>query len=308
VNLSSISKSAFEKYNKDIIVPNKHRIHSFHLSNLLIYDHISSPTHILSEFVRLESLFLHNIESKYLHNLLHELMPVPYLTSLSIISVGKARDKSSIYRQIFLLPALKYCNLSLKEWSGSGLLPVATNEYSPIEHLVINNHEPLHELDALLSYTPRLRRLSLHPVHKYWMMPAKIHSSSHVLNHLTEVYLDLSDIKFDQFEQLIKNIFPVTVLVLRISINSYSEREYLHANRWEQLILFHMPNLRIFDIRHDLYAPVDFDRLTYEGLMNQFKSRFWVERQWFFELIYHQPAYGKGAIFYSINPYRYQHI
>ncbi|CAF0993178.1 unnamed protein product [Adineta steineri] len=33
VNLSSISKSTFQRYNKDIILPNKHRIHSLHLSN-----------------------------------------------------------------------------------------------------------------------------------------------------------------------------------------------------------------------------------------------------------------------------------
>ncbi|CAF1676095.1 unnamed protein product, partial [Adineta ricciae] len=33
VNLSSRSKSTFESYNKDCILPNKHRIQSLHLSN-----------------------------------------------------------------------------------------------------------------------------------------------------------------------------------------------------------------------------------------------------------------------------------
>jgi hypothetical protein len=196
----------------------------------------------------------------------------------------------------------------LKECSGSGLLPLATNEYSPIEHLVINNPETLNQLDVLLSYVPRLRRLSLHPVDKYWMTRTNIYSSSRVLKHLTDVYLDLSDIKFDQFEQFIRNIFPATVQVLSISIIGNLERKYLHGNIWEHLILSHMPNLRIFGIRHDFYVSNVLDRLTHEDQMSQFKSRFWVERQWFFELLYHKSAYGNHAIFYSINPYRYQHI
>jgi hypothetical protein len=235
-------------------------------------------------------------------------MSLPYLTSLSIISIDKVQHKNSIYRQIFLLPALKYCNLSLKEWYGSDEpLPLATNEYSPIEHLIINKSEALDELDVLLSYVPRLRRLSLHPVHNR-MTAAKIYSSSNVLNHLTHVYLYLSHITFDHFEQLVRNIFPATVEVLSISISGNSEQKYLHANRWEQLILSHMPNLRIFDIRHDFYVTDGFDWLTYQDQMSQFTSRFWVERQWFFEHVYHKSTYGNHAIFYSINPYRYQHI
>ncbi|CAF4417097.1 unnamed protein product, partial [Adineta steineri] len=58
VNLSSISKSTFQRYNKDIILPNKLRIHSLHLSNPCLYDDISSPIHILSQFLRLETLSL----------------------------------------------------------------------------------------------------------------------------------------------------------------------------------------------------------------------------------------------------------
>jgi hypothetical protein len=94
----------------------------------------------------------------------------------------------------------------------------------------------------------------------------------------------------------------MTVQILSISASSSSDREYLNANRWEQLILSHMPNLRIFDIRHDLCAPDGFDRLTYEDQINQFTSRFWVERQWFFEHLYHESTFRNGAIFY------YQHI
>ncbi|CAF4361989.1 unnamed protein product, partial [Adineta steineri] len=66
VNLSSISKSTFQRYNKDIILPNKHRIHSLHLSNPCLYDDISSPIHILSQFLHLKTLSLNNIASKYL--------------------------------------------------------------------------------------------------------------------------------------------------------------------------------------------------------------------------------------------------
>ena len=171
LNLSSISKSTFQYFNKDVILSNKDRIRSLHISNLFIYDHIASPI----------GIFFDKIESKYLNNLLRKLISLPHLSSLSIISVNK------VYHQIFRLPALKYCKLSTEMyWNNNDPLSVAIDEYSPIEHLIINTNELLYELDNLLSYVSQLRRLSLHPANKYWIRRTKMYLNPYVLNHLNK--------------------------------------------------------------------------------------------------------------------------
>ncbi|CAF4269136.1 unnamed protein product, partial [Adineta steineri] len=77
--------------------------------------------------------------------------------------------------------------------------------------------------------------------------------SPFVSPYLTHVSLDLSSISFDVFEEMVIDIFHV-VHVLRIFIRNNNDQMYTDANRWEQLILSHMRNLRIFDIRHETWS------------------------------------------------------
>jgi hypothetical protein len=89
-----MSKSSFEHYNKNIILPNKHRINILRLSNPFTVDIVFSPPRIISKFLRLEKLILDNIDAKYLNNILNQ----------------------SIH-----LPKLKYCKLTYQ--AKRGLLP-----------------------------------------------------------------------------------------------------------------------------------------------------------------------------------------
>ncbi|CAF2770403.1 unnamed protein product [Rotaria sp. Silwood2] len=133
-----------------------------------------------------------------------------------------------------------------------------------------------------------------------------------VLNHLTHVSLKLNYIRFDQFEQLGIDLFA-KIQALRVSINYNSDVAYMDGNRWEKLILSHMPNLRIFDIRHESWPSnttannnSNNIELTLDSRINQFTSPFWIERQWSFALQHNQSRYGNPTIFYSTDPYRYQ--
>ena len=65
INLLSMSKSLLKRFNEDIIKPSIHRITSFRLSNVFVYDYDLLSIPELSEFQQLQTLILYNIESKY---------------------------------------------------------------------------------------------------------------------------------------------------------------------------------------------------------------------------------------------------
>jgi hypothetical protein len=301
MNISSMSKSAFKCYNKDIIKNNMHRIHSLRFSDVYIYDFVFSSNYKLSEFYRVETLILHNIDSYYLDNLLDQLSSLSLLSSLVITSVDSVRNKNTIYHQIFRLPALKYCKLSLLGWTASESLPVNTNEYSSIEHLIITNSMYLYQLDSLLSYVPQLRRLSFNLQDDTWHKRTKICPFS--LNQLTHVYFKLDYIKLDIFEQVVMDFFS-TVQVLRLTLDYNADPAYMDANKWKQLIIYHIPNLRIFDVQFDFSANNNDYQLRIETRINQFTFPFWIDRQWFFAHHFYHSRQGNRARFYSTNRYR----
>jgi len=310
INISSMSRSDFNSYNTDIIKTGRHRINSLRITNPLIYDLVSSPFFILSTFVQLERLFIDKIESNNLQNLVHELISLPLLSSLTITSIDHVENKSTIYCEIFRLPSLKHCKLSLNGWSNNDPLPVAINEYSPIEYLIINHTIYLDELDSLLSYVPQLRRLSLYSLQEPWDKE-RTKLSSLVLNYLTHVSLTWASINFDQFQHLIIDLFP-TIQVLRISISNNTDTTYMDAKRWKQLILSHIPDLRIFDIRleYSYRNPTtnnnNISELILDAQIDQFTSPFWTERQWFFAQQSYETRYrNHKIIFYSTDLYRY---
>ncbi|UJR07053.1 hypothetical protein I4U23_011341 [Adineta vaga] len=288
VNTSSISRSNFENYYTDIIIPYQHRIISLSIRHLFFDCDISVHT-ILSKFIRLETLILEHISPEYIENVLNDIASLSNLSSLVIIVDGDVENENECLLQIFRLPTLKYCQISLRELCKYGSLPFATNENSPIEQLVIKHFIYSHNIENLLSYVPQLRRLSLDYSKDQYIKTQ--HNHSITLNYLTHLFLKLNEVSFDEFEHLIKNFFCKTqVLHLDVKIDG----TFYDDNRWEQLILSHMPLLRVFDIRIDNR----YHRI-YDSQLKLFNSPFWLQRQWFFD---QQDYYG--TIFYSTNPYR----
>jgi hypothetical protein len=86
---------------------------------------------------------------------------------------------------------------------------------------------------------PQLRHFSLHSLDGAFAERTEL--SQILLNHLIHVSIDLNMIYFTQFEKIIKDCFN-QLQVLRII--TARDVTYLDANRWEQLILSHMQNLR----------------------------------------------------------------
>ncbi|CAF1208513.1 unnamed protein product [Rotaria sordida] len=282
INLSSLSKSNFEYYYRNMIIPYQHRIQSFYLSNLFIVDLFLSSFSLISKLIQLQTLIIDKIQSKYLNNFLNDLFFLPHLSSLVLICKNYVPNRNNFYKQVFRLSSLKYCKLSIHALHPPEQLPIATNEVSPIVHLVIKDTINLNELFAFLSYVPQLHRLS---IDRRSTCNMQMNVCSIVLNHLTHVSLNLRDVTFDDFEILVKKNLFHQVQVLYIL--THGDIVYLVANRWQFLILSHMPYLRIFDIQHRVIINAT-NREIYPDLFDQFESLFWFERQWFFAYHIHE--------------------
>jgi hypothetical protein len=259
---------------------------------------------IMRNLTQLEALTLDNIQSDHIEQIVDHVSCLPVLSSLTITCIDKIKNQSDIYYKIFRLHALNYCQMLLETSVNIRSLSIATNEFSGIEHLVINNKVSIDQLICLLSYVPYLRRLSIDHLDGFGFN--RTQRNPIILKCLTNVSLKLHHVIFSELEQLVSDYFR-QVQVFRIVVNPKglpgSIREYLVANRWEQLISTYIPNLRVFDLIHKCHLLRTNDhRLVFESLINNFNSLFWVEHQWFFTYQYH--PHLSTAVFYSINPYK----
>ena len=261
---------------------------------------------LLPAINNINRLVIDGIETKYIDEIINHLTTLSALSSLTITSTDNDRISTDIYRNIFRLSALKYCQMRAKTKRYLRPLPLATNDFSPIEHLVIADEVMSSELNALLSYVPQLRRLSLRFLtgRPYTIM----HQKRAIVDQRTDVSLRLHGIHFDDFEILVSCFFrPIQNLRFTTVSTYYSalEIEYLNADRWQQLITTHMPNLRVFDFQHQhcSYGRL-IDRQLYQIEMVKFNSLFWLEHHWFFECQLAQTATFNYALLCSINPYR----
>ncbi|CAF0997453.1 unnamed protein product [Adineta steineri] len=284
INISSMSKPNFERYYKDIIIPYRQRIKSLRITNIFAADIILTSQDNISKLTRLETLILTNVSSSYLRNLQY-LIYLPKLSSLTIIRDAYSNtDQAEVYQKIFQLPFLKYFNVLFGRFSTPVVssLPVATNRYSLIEHLVIKNYIELDTLYVILSYVPQIRHLSI----PFLLRSVKRQNItfSITLNNLSYICLKLAQLDFHDFELLAKDLFH-NLQVLRLYVSAGIT--YLDADRWQNLILSHIPNLAIFDFQCIWFGTPEKNMMsTYENLIKNFTSSFWIQRQWFFSTQY----------------------
>ncbi len=82
INISTISKSNFEHYHKNIITPNSHRRNILRLSNTFTVDIVFSSSRIILKFRQFKTLIIDNIKATYLNNILNHLISLLKLYSL----------------------------------------------------------------------------------------------------------------------------------------------------------------------------------------------------------------------------------
>ena len=302
INISTMSKSNFERYHQGIIKPNRHRINILRLSNPFTVDIVFSPPRIISKFIQLETLILDNTKAKYLDNILDHLVYLPKLYSLTLNLTDQVQYPSVLFSQIFCLPKLKYFKITYQTKDDKDPLSIYFTEYdySPIEYLVINSRFSIETFDNLLFCLPKLRHLSINCLVKSHFEYIETKLDPVVLKDLKYVSLNLDFIHLSRFEQIIKGFFGY-VEVLRLTTKH--DRAYLDAKQWEHLISSYMPHLRVFDINHNDVVS-DNNPLTYHEPMHQFNSSFWFEKKWFFTHLHDRQDKLDSGVFYSTNPYR----
>jgi hypothetical protein len=181
-------------------------------------------------------------------------------------------------------------------------LPIATNnQFSGIEHLVLGHSCTFNELIAILSYTPRLCRLSCTEVD----FSATDNGKRNVItiSNLTHISINQYYENFDKLEIFILQKSS-QLQVLRIGVRA--DLTYLDADRWERLISQYLTHLRIFEFRYT--EPIDEDLALIQSheLINRFNSSFWIERKWLLRIdIDTDDWMDQYAIIYSIFSYRY---
>ena len=302
INLSFTCKSIFQYRCKHIVRPNIHRIVSLRLSHYLSNNLFFTLFTFDSSFIRLESLILDNFKIDKVVEVLTCLALLPRLFSLShsLSDYGEpVEDAGHFYRLIFRLPVLKYGKFSLGTCGTPPDLSITDNkqqEYSPIEHLIIDGYCRIHELSAILSYTPGLRYFSCKYLSSFESTQIEVSTIPLYLTHLSIEHCLLS---FDEFELFVVKICSHLKL-LRISTRL--DIAYLNASRWQRLISCHMYHLSIFDFQHLMRIENVENIQVYHAMINQFVSSFRIERQWFFAH-QHCSQYGRMK-FYSTQPYR----
>ncbi|CAF1301837.1 unnamed protein product [Adineta ricciae] len=293
VRISSISRTDFEYYHANLIVPYSHRISSLDLRNRLCFDLLISPHNRLTEFPRLQTLILKNIKPKHLHQVFQDISTLPRLSKFVLHCPGYTHDIGHYFLIIFRLHALRHCEIFFPDVRNSIRLPFAAiDKRSSIEHLTVASDIHLENLDRLLSYVPKLRYFS---VGYLGQRGDKASLQLIPMPNLTHLSLGIGGLDFDYFEALIKT-FPN---IQRLHLYGSGPGDYLNPDRWEELITSSMPFLRIFNIYIDSSLPI-----SSMSQLRRFKSSFWQDRQWFFS--YHGSYYRNfySCRFHSVNPSR----
>jgi hypothetical protein len=296
INYSIFSKSTFQNYYTDFIRPIKHRIKTLHVSDPITIEYIFPITENIIIYSQLQTLFLDNIESEYLENLLNRLTVLSNLSSLTI-HVGRGTNKINIYNLIFQLPVLKYCELSFEDNTPLGPLPISTNISSPIEHLLIKDNYDLNEVDALLSYVPQLHRLSI--TTRYESFKFKPILILILLKNLAKISFTMNRLPLNDIEQFIKKHYH-QIKLLHLSTN-YTEINY-GIDISERLILPYLPQLKTFQFQDASKIFCNYTNEIYQCLLKHCGFQGWDIRQRFFT---HEPMSEEylHKIFCSFKPH-----
>ncbi|CAF3635578.1 unnamed protein product [Adineta steineri] len=274
-----MSQTNFNKRSSHIIRPYINRIISLQLSKPFFIKNFFTSFPIDTSFNRLESLVLNDFNVNHDLSILISLRQLPRLFSLNIFC-HDCNESYIIFQSICRLPVLKYAKLLLWNWTATYPFPLATSDDQrsmTLEYLASNIGHDLATLYSVLSYTPQLRHLSVESISNHRVRPIKQFIWP---CNLTSISIRSWLLSFNALASFIA-IVGFKLELLRVS--TFHRTTLLDAYKWQQLILHRMPRLRtfLFYYHGPLMENIDGSNQC-RALLDQFSSRFWIERRWFF--------------------------
>ncbi|CAF2946768.1 unnamed protein product [Rotaria sp. Silwood2] len=299
IDLRFYSEGTLEYCANSIIAPNKDRIISLSLANNILYQLNFTIFNIDATFNRLESLVLESIKSNELIPLLISLISLPRLSSLEIYYNEDSKELSNIYQIVFNFPMLNYYKLSLFVAEASYPLSIATNEqFSTIKYLIIDHCCSFDELITILSYTPQLCRLTCEQVNE---------SDDNIVEDALKMICSLKRVsfakfyaEFDELEMFLRKVSPHLEV---LCFNSCNDVTYLDANQWERIISKYLSHLNKLEFKYEESIDEELVTTIYHENLNEFKSLFWIKRQWFFKIAIDTDFWDNNIIVYTIHSY-----
>ncbi|CAF0916788.1 unnamed protein product [Rotaria sordida] len=286
INISTISKSDFDYYYRNIVIRNRERINLFRLSNPFTTDIIFSPTNIILKFISLETLIFDNIHVKYLNKIFDYLLDLPKFHSLTISFIDYI-ESLDIFIQIFRLSKLEYSYLNAKQWEDLILSSMPYLRIFDINHegSIRNNkltyhdiidrfnssfwlekewyfshqHNWSHSLDSGIFYSTNPYRsytseMNLNSV-KYVSICEQNITNNHVnyFPNVTQLTIKFYIETFDEsFTTTINRLIPLsqlTRLIIEYNVSVSNPKELKALIRLENLL----HDYRIKYLNHDLY-------------------------------------------------------
>ncbi|UJR34577.1 hypothetical protein I4U23_027353 [Adineta vaga] len=287
----SMSKSVFESYYNNFILPNQHQIQTLYLFDPFVVESFSST---ISQYFHLHQLKLCEISVECLENLLHNLVSLNNLSSLSV-HVGHGANKSNVYQNIFHLPALKFCTLRFEDNNPMWSLSMSSNSLqSPIENLIIYDSFALDNINTLLSYLPKLQRLSIkHRCEfgiEYSLIFAVVFND---LKHISVMGSRFTQLDIEKFTK----IYSLNIKILHISSTNYGG-----IFQWNKFIQPYIPYFKHNGFTFGNLSECGRSMKLYHSLYEDNSSpRAYIE-QWFFT---HEVMSDEDLheMFCSIQPY-----
>lgn len=294
IDITSHRQTCWEHHFTNFILPYKYQIVSFHINKFSILSWFS----IDSTLHNLKSLNLTDIPTNELILILISLARLPNLSSLTTRIDHQSIDFNIIYELIFNLPRLKYNKLSSNNSATniSSLMKIRPH-CTTIEHLVIDHTCTVNDLLTIISYTPRLTKLSCKQTLKSNLNNEPMKSVT--LSYLKNLSIPFTHLTFNEFEVFIKKISSQLQSLL---FNTHVESAYLNADRWEYLIEKFIPNLKIFDFAFIEVIENRFEVTPYHKQITRFNSEFWLKKQWVYRLELRTNIQSNAAFIYKINP------
>jgi hypothetical protein len=289
VYLKRESKEQFERECHNVIIPQQHRIRSFHLVGNTNIDTFFNTCCIESSFITLESVTLESIESSAILSILSHLQKLPSLYRLSLqigMSWEEPLDMGTVYQMLLNFKSLKYLKFSpsdpaLEETFYVSESLISNQGPSNLEYLIVDHLVDIKEILSIIQHTPKLRHLFLQSLKGPCTPPKNTSFTIPKLPQLTKLIIHDSTFTGQDVESLL-NAFDCRLKTLKIETYSYST--FCIDGQWKKLMNTTLSHLDIFKIDFNEHYFVDDDE-------DEIKSRiqssidfvcdpFWYDRGW----------------------------